>query len=280
MENCAAFWDASTQKAGDQFLIRSGGHSGHVAASRERFLVAYSEGWVDADDGFLKRGTGKNLFARIVEDDGHAGPELQISPGRPQQREDWPLVAGSESGWMIVWQRYPERTLHAAVIDRSGAILRQTLIAKDLRVGYHYDVQYLPALNSYFVLATTVAGGAAVLLNAQGQIIVRNDSLPALVSESRFIWTNESSGVIGVYPVIPSAIAVIHVSAKKIALKKILASDFQWDYVGTTGTFVSPSDVLFATLSTKGLKIFTFNLSQPSCAPSPRLCATAGSTRP
>ncbi len=276
----AAFWDASTHKTGNRFLIRSGGHSGHVAASRDRFLVAYSEDWVDADDGFLKRGTGKNLFARIVKHDGHAGPELRISPGQPEKREDWPLVAGSESGWMIVWQRYPERTLHAAVIDRSGAILRKTLIAKDLRVGYHYDVQYLPALNSYFVLATTVAGGTAVLLNVQGQIIARHDSLPPLVSESRFIWTHESSGVIGVYPVMPSGVAVIHVSAEKITLQKIIASDFQWDYIGTTGTFVSPSRVLFATLSTKGLKVFTFKLSEPSFMPGSKLCATAGNARP
>ena len=58
----AAFWDARSEKIGKKFLVRAGGHSGHTAASKDKFLVAYSEDWVAADDGFLKRGTGKNLL--------------------------------------------------------------------------------------------------------------------------------------------------------------------------------------------------------------------------
>ena len=260
----AAFWDGNSPKTNKKFLIRAGGHSGHVAASRDRFLVTYSEDWVDAQDGFLELGTGKHLLARIVEDDGRAGPEIRISAGTPEKREDWPVVAGADSGWMIAWQRYPQRTLHTVIIDHAGAIRQQTLIAKDLRVGYHYDVQYLSALNAYLVLATTATGGVAVLMNEQGQIIARNDDLPPLVSESRFVWTAEASGIIGAYPTMPSGIAVIQVSTEKITLQKTLASDFQWDYIGTAGTFTSPSNVLFATLSTEGLKMFTFNLAEQS----------------
>lgn len=260
----AAFWDGSAAQASKPFLIRAGGHSGHVAASRERFLVTYSEDWVDAQDGFLELGTGKHLLARIVEDDGRAGPEIRISAGTPEKREDWPVVAGAPSGWMIAWQRYPQRTLHTVVIDHAGAIRQQTLIAKDLRVGYHYDVQYLPALNAYFVLATTATGGVAVLLNEQGEIIARNDDLPPLVSESRFVWMAEPSGITGAYPALPSGIAVIQVAAEKITLQKTLVADVQWDYIGTAGTFISPSNVLFATLSTDGLKMFTFNLTGSS----------------
>lgn len=273
----AALLDENIQNTKNTFLIRAGGHSGHVAASKNTFLVAYSEDWIDADDGFLGRGTGKNLFARIVDDNGHAGPEIRVSPGTQQQREDWPLVAGAENGWLIVWQRYPERTLHAVVISHAGAILRQTLVAKDLRVGYHYDVQYIPALKSYFVLATTTTGGVAVLMNVDGKIIARNEKLPPLVSESRFVWTKGTAGIIGAYPVMPSGVAVIHISAERIALQKIHSPVYQWDYIGTTGTFVSPSDILFATLSTEGLKTFTVDtLAQPH-VPRATLCTTAGS---
>ena len=260
----AAFWDGSAPQANKKFLIATGGHSGHVAASRDRFLVTYSEDWVDAQDGFMELGTGKHLRARIVEDDGRAGPEIRISSGTPQKREDWPVVAGSDKGWMIAWQRYPQRTLHTVVIDHAGAILQRTLIAKDLRVGYHYDVQYLPALKAYLVLATTTTGGVAVLMDVHGQIIARNDDLPPLVSESRLVWTTGPAGIIGVYPTMPSGIAVIQVSTEKITLQKTLASDFQWSYIGTAGTFVSDSKVLFATLSTEGLKMFTFNLAEPT----------------
>ena len=91
----AALLDENIQGARNTFLIRTGGHSGHVAASKNKFLVTYSEDWINDDDGFLGRGTGKNLFARIVDDDGHAGPEIRVSPGTQQKREDWPLVAGS-----------------------------------------------------------------------------------------------------------------------------------------------------------------------------------------
>ena len=41
-------------------LIRVG-HSGHVTAMGDRFLVAYGEGWVERG-GFLDRGTGKPSF--------------------------------------------------------------------------------------------------------------------------------------------------------------------------------------------------------------------------
>lgn len=260
----AAFWDGSAAQVNKQFLIATGGHSGHVAASRDRFLVTYSEGWMEAEDSFRGLGTGKHLRARIIEDDGRTGPEIRISSGTPERREDWPVVAGSDKGWMITWQRYPQRTLHTVVIDHAGAILQRTLIVEDLRVGYHYDVQYLPALKAYLVLATTTTGGVAVLMDVHGQIIARNDDLPPLASESRFVWSANPAGVVGVYPAMPSGIAVIQVSTEKIALQKTLASDFQWDYIGTAGTFVSDSKVLFATLSTEGLKMFTFNLTEPT----------------
>lgn len=269
----ATFWNARDRKPDKKFLIRDGGHSGHVAASQDRFLVAYSEDWVDADDGFLGRGTGKNLLARIVEDNGRVGPEINISPGNSAKREDWPLVAGSASGWMIVWQRYPRRTLHAVVVSRAGAVLPQTLIAKDLRVGYHYDVQYIPALDAYFILAATTNSGVAVLIDAQGKILARNDKLPPIVSESRFVWTTGPSGIIGIYPLIPSGVALVHVTAKKITLQETLTADFQWDYIGTVGTFVSPSKAVFATLSKNGLKTATFNLAESSLVPHSADCA-------
>lgn len=275
----AAFLDTDSQQVSKPFLIRSGGHSGHVAASRDKFLIAYSEDWIDADDGFLQRGTGKNLFARIIEGNGHMHAEIPISRGNIEKREDWPLVAGSERGWIIVWQRYPERTLHAATVDRSGVVGRHRRIAQGLRVGYHYDVQYLPALKIYFVLTSDDTGGAVVLLDMDGNIIRRHTGLPPFVSESRFVWTNAASGVIGVYPTIPSGIAVIHVSAEKIFLQKMLSSSHQWDYIGTTGSFVSDSRVLFATLSRTGLKFLSFDLEAPPVSPSNTCASISGPRR-
>ena len=43
----AGMWDSSLRVLRKYpITIRRGGHSGHVAAMGERFLVAYSEGWV------------------------------------------------------------------------------------------------------------------------------------------------------------------------------------------------------------------------------------------
>mgnify|MGYP005846428715 CR=1 FL=1 len=122
----AQLWDSALHPLSARPLrVRDGGHSGHVAASGEHFLIAYGEDWV-AGGAFLDRGTGKHLHARIVGPDGNLGPEIDVAIRRdPDQRENWPRVAASGHNWLIVWQRYPQRSLQGALIERDGRVTRR-----------------------------------------------------------------------------------------------------------------------------------------------------------
>ena len=79
------------------FSIRRGGHSGHAAAMGNRFLVTYGEGWVEGG-GFLDRGTGQNVYARIVSNDGTLATEVKLTEGGHGHRDGWPLVASWFTG--------------------------------------------------------------------------------------------------------------------------------------------------------------------------------------
>ena len=66
----AGLWDADLNPlVGYPMTVRTGGHSGHVAALGSRFLVAYSEGWIDGG-GVDNLGTGDDVWARVINDDG------------------------------------------------------------------------------------------------------------------------------------------------------------------------------------------------------------------
>src|SRR5207244_3663961 len=69
----AGLWDAALNPIrAYPFTIRDGGHSGHVAALGDKFLVLYSEGWIDGG-GVDNLGTGDDVWARIVDNDGNTG---------------------------------------------------------------------------------------------------------------------------------------------------------------------------------------------------------------
>lgn len=150
--------------------------------------------------------------------------------------------------------------MHAAFIDRDGTIRTQTALARGLRTGYFYDVEYLPALKAFAVIATTATGGVALLINARGEILAHRERLPPTVSESRLLWMNTAAGVVGAYPIAPTGVALLDIAANKIELRKTVAFDYRWDYIGTTGAFVSASQVFFATLARDGLKLFSIDI--------------------
>lgn len=253
----AGMWDSSLRaKRKYPLLIRRGGHSGHVAAMGERFLVAYGEGWV-ARGGFLGRGTGKDIHARIVEDDGTRQREIRIASGH---RDGWPLVAGSDRNWLVVWQRYPERTLQAAMVDAAGAVTARRKIIDGLPLRYTYDVEFAPQIASFVVAGSSGDAGFVSLVSLTGDILRNRRDLPPMASESRLVLGWDGSQLIGVYPVRPRGIAVLRLSVDTIELVKLVEHPYEWDYAGTSGAFVAPGRVLFATLSTTGLHLISIDL--------------------
>jgi hypothetical protein len=256
----AGLWDRSLRAlTPDGLRVRDGGHSGHVAALGERFLIAYSEGWV-AGGAFLDRGTGKHLHARIVAADGSIGPEIDIAIGQdPDRRESWPLVAASAHNWLVVWQRYPERSLRGTLIDRDGRVTRRLRIAKRLNEGYEYDVRYAPGLDRFVVLGSADNHGFVTLLDTAGNIMARAERLPRAVGESQIVLSPSADAVTAVYPTAPTGIAVLRITRAGVRLAKRIAHPHAWDYIGTVGAFTTPDRVLFATLSRAGVQLIVID---------------------
>jgi hypothetical protein len=253
----AALWDAQLNVLRKYpFTIRRGGHSGHVAAMGERFLVVYGEGWVE-HGGFLGRGTGQDVYARIVEADGMRRTEVKLASGH---RDGWPLVAASERNWLVLWQRYPELTLHSAVIDGEGHVHNVRTVTGGMPVRYTYGVEYSRELACYVVTGASDGEGFIAYVNLAGDLIKMQRGLPLPVSESRLVLGLRGNAVVGAYPVAPRGVAIVRLAADAIALGTVIAHDYEWDYGGTTGVFVSPHKVVFATLSTKGIKLIPVEL--------------------
>ncbi len=254
----AGLWDSQLRVLRRYpFRIKRGGHSGHVAALGERFLVAYGEGWVDGG-GFLDRGTGKNIYARIVENDGTRRKETLIATGH---RDSWPLVAASDRNWLVVWQRYPELTLQSALINAAGKVVKRNRIIDGLALRYAYDVEFAPQLAAYVVAGATAAdGGFITLVNLAGDVLNTQRGLPPMASESRILLGWDGAQWLGVYPVWPRGVAVVRLTPDTIELVKLIDHPYVWDSAGTTGTFVAPDRVVFATLSATGLHLIPVNL--------------------
>lgn len=238
------------------FTIRRGGHSGHAAAMGSRFLVVYGEGW-ESGGGWLELGTGADLHARIVGKDGARGREIALATG---QRDSWPLVAGSDRNWLVIWQRYPGLTLESALIDASGRIARRTRLAEGLALRYTYSVDYSPDLSAYVVAGTSAGRGFMTLIGLNGEILRTRTDLPPMASESRTVLGRLGSQLVGVYPAAPSGLAVVRLSPGSIEQAKVIEHPHEWDYSGTTGAFVGPGRILMATLSTGGLRLIPFDL--------------------
>jgi hypothetical protein len=257
----AGMWDSSLRVLRKYpITIKRGGHSGHVAAMGDRFLAAYSEGWEEGG-GFLDLGTGKNIYARIVTNNGKPGHEIKIvSDSDPNHRDGWPLVAGSDRNWLVVWQRYPALTLQAALISRSGDVVARRQVVDGLPLRYAYDVEFAPQIESYIVAGSSGDGGFVSLLSLTGEIVKTRQGLPPMASESRIILGWDGAHLIGTYPVRPHGIAVVRISTSAVELVKVIDHSYIWDYSGTTGMFVAPGRVLFLTLSTTGLHLIHVDL--------------------
>jgi len=255
----AGLWDASLKPVNvHPILVRRGGHSGHAAALGDTFLVTYGEGWVKGG-GDSDRGTGDDIWARVVEHDGTLGPEIAIAVDpRRAYRDWWPVVSASDRNWLVVWQRYSTAALWGALIDAKGRVTKKFVITDDVvtdRYGV-YGVRYLPSLQRYLVTGTKPGGGFAALLDTDGTVLVLRTGLPRPAPQSHVIAQSNAKAVRAVYPVVPSGVAVLDVGARSLRLDKVLEHAYRWDYMGTDGVFVTPDKVLFATLSREGVQLF------------------------
>jgi hypothetical protein len=229
---------------------------------QDKFLVAYCTGWVEGG-GVDNLGTGDDVWAKIVTPAGEVGERIDVSV-QDGMRDWWPLVAGSDRNWLVVWQRYegddrdPACTVHAAIVGPSGRVQARTEIMAHAK-PYYYNVSYVPALGAYAVWGSQKTGGFLVLVDRQGQIVNAKRQLPPTVRESKLVSSPASKPgkAVVAYPVFGGGAAVLEMTRDSIAVVKQVRGEYRWDYIGTDGYFVNPDKAVFASLSRNGVQFVT-----------------------
>ncbi len=277
LDQTFGIWNSSLRNItpyGEKLMPPQGGHSGHVAASGDKFLVTFCDGWINGG-GVDNLGTGDDIYSRVVYEDGTMGPLMETSVGAAN-RDWWSVVAGSDSNWLQVWQRYGIAgegggTVYAAITTEAGAGEPIALI--DNNRYYYYDVCYVPTLERYLVTGSTLdEGGFAVLVDKTGKITARETGLPYTVREARTLVKQVGNTHIAVYPTLYSGAAVLNLTANSVNLNKTLNGTIKWDYIGTDGMFLTSAsaladtEVLFVAGTKEGIKFEKFDLGDPAGA--------------
>ncbi|WP_249173316.1 hypothetical protein [Burkholderia dolosa] len=165
--------------------VESGGHSGHVAAVGERFVVFYSTGWVNGG-GVDNLGTGDGVYVKTYDAAGRVLNHVAVAPHR---REWWPMIAGSPTRALLVWQKFiggsTDAALEYALFDPVTAKLDKLGPLADAIQYYVYSAVYVPAIDRFIVVTTTAdERGAAMLIDPDGRRTATLDCLPASVREA------------------------------------------------------------------------------------------------
>ncbi len=264
----------NTTPYGEKLMPPQGGHSGHVAASGDKFLVTFCDGWINSG-GVDNLGTGDDIYSRVVYEDGTMGPLMETSIS-VENRDWWSVVAGSDSNWLQVWQRYGIAgegggTVYAAITTEVG--VGEPIALIDNNRYYYYDVCYVPTLERYLVTGSTLdEGGFAVLVDKTGKITARETGLPYTVREARTVVKQVGNTHIAVYPTLYSGAAVLNLTANSVNLNKTLNGTIKWDYIGTDGMFLTSAsaledtEVLFVAGTKEGIKFEKFDLGDPAGA--------------
>ncbi len=242
-----------------------GGHSGHVSAVGDTFVLFYSEGWVDGG-GVNELGSGDDVWLQIYDAEGSNIGEQKVAVG-DATRDWWPLVAGSNEVALLLWQQFVPHesfaTLRYSIYNprQERWVTAPATLLEAIRY-YHYDVQYLEALDAFLVSGTTYENvGFALLLSSEGNMLAQQMHLPPLVREAQpALQTLSATEVEAVYPSIPSGVAVLTVSRNAIELKQHVAHDYRWSYSGTDGIFTEPERLYFINLSAQGMKEIVIDL--------------------
>ncbi|MDQ7978368.1 hypothetical protein QYH69_14045 [Paraburkholderia sp. SARCC-3016] len=244
--------------------VESGGHSGHVAAVGDRFVVFYSADWVNGG-GVDNLGTGGGVYANVYDGRGRLLRHVNVAA---HVREWWPVVAGSPTQALLVWQKYiPGSTiasLQYAVLDpRTGKLTRTEDSVDPFRVQYYvYAAAYVPAVDRFVVLATLDSGRAvAFLVDSKGRRTAELDCLPALVRESSVAV--EGSAVF--VPTQDGRLMTLGVEDDRITLRGTQRAPFAWGNTGVTG-IASGDSVHFVSLSPDGLREAGFSTQKQIAA--------------
>lgn len=245
--------------------VWSGGHSGHVAAVGDTFVVFYSDDWIDGG-GVDNLGTGNGVYLKTYDVKGQL---LRSTDVARDKREWWPLIAGSKEIALLAWQEFIPGEKHArlktAIYRPDDSALTGTQVLNEKLKYYTYGTAYVPALNSFLVVGTSDGGmGFAHLLDTAGKVTASLPCMPASVREAGITVVGDMAYTPGQ----DGRLLHLKLSAETIALRGSQPSPIQWTYQGSLGLVRSPSVLHWVSLTPGGLREANFDLSQ-AVPPSP-----------
>lgn len=238
--------------------VESGGHSGHVAAVGEQFVVFYSQDWVDGG-GVDNLGTGGGVYVKVYNGRGVLLRHVDVAA---HVREWWPMIAGSPTRALLVWQRYIPGEIVAqleyAVLDpATGKLVRPEGGSGGARVQYYtYAAAWVPAVERFVIEATLDNGRSSVLLiDEEGHVTAKLDCLPASVREASIAVNGNTAYV----PTRDGRLMALALTGKTIELHGLLRAPFAWGNTGAIGIPHGAGSVHFVSLSPTGLREADFN---------------------
>lgn len=244
--------------------VEAGGHSGHVAAVGERFVVFYSADWIDGG-GVDNLGTGNGVYLKTYDAQGRV---LNHVPVAPHRREWWPVVAGSPRRALLVWQKYLEgstdATLEYAMFDPVTAKLDRLGPLNDTIQYYVYSSAYVPAVDRFVVVTTTADNrGVAMLIDPDGRRLATLDCLPASVRESGI-------GVDGTHAYVPTRdgrLLTLALTPTGLSVSGVQRSPIPWGSTGIAGFPARGGTMHFVSLTPSGTREADFDAARETPLP-------------
>jgi len=260
--------------------VYDGGHSGHVRAAGNKFVVFYADDW-QLGGGVCDLGSGKDVVAVVYDSAGNKLRSVNVATGN---RDWWPMLATSSNRAALVWQRFVSgqtySDLYIAVMDpNTGAFTRAPVKMETNVHYYHYSVSYLPQVDRFLILGSYVSGmGFAILLDNNGNVISKNTNLPlGIVREAEHVVGDYAGHALVVAPTYPSGLMALEVTANSVNQVATINDSYLWQYIGITGIVSAQNKIYMVALSDAGLVQKTYNLNLPGGAVMP---LGSGSTAP
>jgi hypothetical protein len=177
--------------------IAMGGHSGHASATDQRFVVFYSDGWVDGG-GVDQLGTGDDVYVTTLSTEGKILARRRVAVQK-KTRDWWPLTAANHKSSMLVWQRYCKGKTYASLCWRSYDPVHNKLgrfvSPKKLKLTYYtYNVTEIPGSDLFVIagLQRDKKKTCFYLVDKNGKIIDQATHKGAIVRESTPVYANGS----------------------------------------------------------------------------------------
>jgi len=225
--------------------VEPGGHSGHVSAVGDDFIVFYSDGWIDGG-GEQNLGSGHGVYAKVYDTLGQEQHDIDIVHA---QRAWWPRLAGGTNKALLIWQELMpnerDARLKAAVLDpRSGEVGPHLALHDEIHF-YHYDVAWMPEIERFLVVGSADGKGFARLISQEGKVTASLTCMPATVREASIAVDSETN--LAYAPAADGRLLQLRASRDSLSLAGILttldSSPVHWRSIGSLGLF-GPDNML------------------------------------